>query len=207
MIDELDQAEKSFTKVKQLHRFASSEQKDLALYYTALIIYFKGDIEGATKSLSLLSLNPDTDIANDVLRKLFIINSNQEKIAALELFAKAELKEFQNNHKDALKFLKEVNLLASKSMLGEIALIKAAEIELKIANYQSTRNILNELNNHYSESKQIDKRIMILADSYYLEQNYGEALKFYTELITKYPDSIYLQEARKKIRIIRKDKI
>ena len=205
--EELEKAEKSYTKVKELHRFASAEQKDIAMYSAALIVYFKGDIEGATKAFGVLALNPDTDIANDVLRKLFIINSNKEKVAALEKFAKAELKDFQNNYKEALSLLKEVSELASKSMLGEVALIKAAEIELKAGNFQSSRDYLKELNNNYSESKQIDKRLMLLADSYYNEQNFGEALKFYTELITKYPDSIYLQDARKKIRIIRKDNI
>lgn len=207
VMDNLEKAELSFTKVKEFHRFANAEQKDQALYQSALIAYYIGDIEKSTNAFQLLSLNPDADISNDVLNKLFIINSNLEKVAALELYAKSELKQFQGKSKEALELLKEVSRLAEKSMLGELALIKSAEIQLKLGDFSSCRVYLSEFYNTYPESKQNDRRIMLTADSYYEEKNFGEALKFYTELITKYPDSIYLQEARTRIRIIRKDHI
>ncbi|MDT3740562.1 MAG: tetratricopeptide repeat protein [Candidatus Kapabacteria bacterium] len=205
--DELDKAEKCFTKVKELHRFATPEQKDKALYSSALLTYFKGDIENAKKTFGILALNPDSDIANDVMRKLFIINASEEKIAALELFAKAEFKDYQGNDKEALEMLDEVSRLADKSMLGEVSLMKSAEIKFNSGNYKSCRDYLTKLNNQYPDSKENDKRLMLTAESFYYEDNTGEALKYYTELITKYSESIYLQDARKKIRIIRKDKI
>lgn len=205
--DNLDKAEQAFNKVKEMHRFASPSQKDIAMYQSALITYFKGEIDKSKNAFELLSLNPDTDIANDALRKLFIINSNIEKVAGLEIFAKSELKAHQGNFKESLELLNEVIRLGEKSMLGEIALFKAAEIELNSSNYSKSRQYLDKLSTQYPESKQSDKRIMLIADSFFSEENFSDALKYYTELITKHPDSIYLQDARKKIRIIRKDKI
>ncbi|MFA7626087.1 MAG: tetratricopeptide repeat protein [Candidatus Kapaibacterium sp.] len=205
--NELDKAEMSFNKVRELHRFATAQQKDRAMYMSALLVYFSGEIEKAVQSFEILALNPDTDIANDILNKLFIINSDKEKIAAQRLYAQAELKEFQGRSDEALKHLYECAELAEGSPLGENALFKSAEICFKTAQYIECRKLISNLNEKYPESKLMDRRVMLLADSYYNEANFGEALKFYTELITKYPESIFLQEARKKIRIIRKDNI
>jgi len=204
---ELDKADICFNKVKDLSRFATPEQKDKALYHSALTTYFRGDIENVKKMFAVLALNPNTDIANDVLKKMYLINSNEEKVAALEIFAKAEFNEFRENYEIALELFKEVSELADKSSLGETALMNSAEIEFKLNNFISCRKFLNQLNNNYPDSKNIDYRISLIAESFYAENNMAEALKYYTELITKYPESIYLQEARKKIRIIRKDNI
>ncbi|MBX3044797.1 MAG: tetratricopeptide repeat protein [Candidatus Kapabacteria bacterium] len=205
--DNLKDADEAFNKVKNLHRYATSEQKDFALYHNALITYFNGDIENAVKAFNILAVNSDSDIANDVLRKLFIINSNEQLVAGLELFAKAELREYQSKLDEAVKIFTQVSETASSSMLGETALTKIAEIHFKSSDYKQCLETITKLNIQYPDSKQADKRIMLTADSYYGEGNFGEALKFYTELITKYPESIYLQDARKKIRIIRKDNI
>lgn len=204
---DLEKAEESFAKIQQLNRFASAEQKDIALYNTALLKYFKGEIEKAKAAFSELSNNPNSDIANDVIRKIYIISSNEEKVAALDLYAKAEYKEFQKKPDEAVKLLKEAARLSGNSMLGEMALLKAAEIEFDRGNYSSSREFITELNKIFPESKNIDQRIMLTAETFYYENNMSDALKYYTELITKYPASIHIQEARKKIRIIRKDKI
>jgi tetratricopeptide (TPR) repeat protein len=207
MNDDLENAENSFAKFDTALRFSNADQKDQIMYYKALLLYFKGDIKNAQKAFEVLVLNPDTDIANDVMKKLYNITSNEQYIAALELFAKAELREFQKNPKEALEILKEVIKLADKTPLGETATYKAAEIEFNNAEYLECRKYLTSISQKYPESKNNDKYIFLTAESYYSEDNSGEALKFYTELITKYPESIYLQESRKKIRIIRKDKI
>ncbi len=205
--DELEDAEKSFNKVNELIRFASPEQKDKVKYHQALIIYFSGNIEKSKTVFESLSLNPDTDIANDVLQKLFLIKSGEQYVAALQLYAKAEFREYQKNYSEAIKILDEVSSLAESTPLSEQALQKAAEIEYRTGKYSSSREFLIKLSQKFPASRQADKYTMMTADSYFAEENNGEALKFYTELITKYPESIYLQEARKKIRIIRKDKI
>ena len=203
----MDLARTSFAKLDELFRFASIEQKDQFMYFKAMILYYKGEIEAAQKSFSALALNPDTDIANDVLKKLFIIKENEQYVAALQIFAKAELREYQKRSKESLELYNEAIELAGKTQLSELSLYKSAFLEFNNKNYQNCRNFISKLSQGYPDSKENDKYVYLTAESYYYEENHPVALKYYTELITKYPSSIYIQDSRKKIRIIREDKI
>ena len=49
----------------------------------------------------------------------------------------------------------------------------------------------------------MDLALLSLANSFYLEGNNDEALRYYTEILNKFPRSIYLTEVRDKIRKIR----
>jgi tetratricopeptide (TPR) repeat protein len=205
--NEVTEAKKYFTKVIENSRSAKSNEKDIAMYNLALTDYFLGNFDDAKQQFKIISLNPESDAANDALSKISFLEDNSTFVDPLKNFATADYKLFQKKEMDAYDLYIQVSESAKSSSLGETALLNAEEIKFNNNDYLTCRTIINRILIEYPNTINYDKLLMKIADSYYLESNYGEALKFYTEVLSKYPNSIYLDEARKKIREIRKDKI
>jgi tetratricopeptide (TPR) repeat protein len=207
MKNEITDSKHYFNKVIENSRYAKTNDKDLAIYNLALIDYFLGNFDDAKRQFKVISLNSESDAANDALDKLSFLDENANFIEPLKNFATAEYKLFQKKNKEAFEIYIQAAESAKASSLGETALINAAEIKFNIREYSDCINMINRIFTEYPNTINYDKLLMETANSYYMESNFGEALKFYTEVLAKYPNSIYLDDARKKIREIRKDKI
>jgi outer membrane protein assembly factor BamD (BamD/ComL family) len=207
MKNNIPESKKYYTKVIENSRMAKASEKDIAIYNLALTDYFLGNFDDAKRQFKVISLNPDSDAANDALDKLSFLEDNSTFVEPLKNFASAEYKLYQKNDKEAYELFIQVAESAKSSPLGETALINAEEIKFKNSDFSKCRDIITRIFTEYPNTINYDKLLMQIAYSYYMENNFGEALKFYTEVLAKYPNSIYLDEARKKIREIRKDKI
>ena len=207
MKNEITDSKIYFNKVIENSRYAKANEKDIAIYNLALIDYYLGNFDDAKRQFKVISLNPESDAANDALEKLSFLEENSTFVDPLKNFASSEYQLYQKKDKEAYDLFLQVAETAKSSSLGETALINAEEINFKNHYYSKCRDIINRIFSEYPNTINYDKLLMQVADSYFMESNFGEALKFYTEVLSKYPNSIYLDEARKKIREIRKDKI
>ncbi|HRP01746.1 MAG TPA: tetratricopeptide repeat protein [Candidatus Kapabacteria bacterium] len=202
-----DKAITIFKEVLNNKRIVSPNQTDEAEYNLALCEYYTGSIEEAKKNFKVISKDTESNSSNDALTILTFLEENKTFVEPLNTYIAAEYKKYQRKYNDAFDLYLETESKAENSSLGELALFNAAMIKFENKDYSKFRDIINNLLTKYPNSLRGDEIIYYLAGSFYNEKNEAEALKNYTELLTKYPNSIYLNDARKKIRILRKEKL
>jgi outer membrane protein assembly factor BamD (BamD/ComL family) len=82
-----------------------------------------------------------------------------------------------------------------------------AGIQFRENQYDLSRRSAQKLLTDFPESIYADRMTKLIADTYFEEKNIPEAIRFYTEILVKYPGSIYLHEARARIRLLRQENI
>ncbi|PLX05364.1 MAG: hypothetical protein C0594_07680 [Marinilabiliales bacterium] len=176
----------------------------------AKLAYFTGDFQWAQAQLDVLKASTSKRIANDAFQLSQLINDNtalDTSLTAMKMFANADLLIFQNKDSLALQtFDSIINDFKGHSLIDDI-LFRKATIAKRNGKY----------NNAVSYYKQImDMHSDILADdaTFYLAllyekqlNNKDKAMELYRDLLTGFPGSIYVVDARKKYRILRGDNI
>lgn len=203
MENKMEDAGQAFAQVINKYKRNAPLEVDRASYLLAQIQYFSGNIDSSFTLFTNVSENTGSDIANDALNKIILIDQNKQFTEGLKLFAQAEYKEWQKDTVQALKLYQDVTAIASGSDLAEQSVIRQAKIEFQSSDYTQVRKILSEFLAKYPDTIYGDIAHLLIGDSYLSENNTDDAVKYYTQLIVKYPRSIYLQEAREKIRKIR----
>lgn len=207
MSGESSRAKSTFQSVMNNNRIANASQIDEANFNIALCDYYSGNIEEAKNRFLLISKNSESNSANDALIILNFLEENKTFVEPINTFIEAEYKKFQNNLDKAFNLYVNTSESADNSPLGELSLYEAAMIKFKMREFSSFREIINNIIKKYPNTLRMDEYIYYLGESFFLEKNEAEALRYFTELLAKYPNSIFLNEARKKIRILRKEKV
>lgn len=206
MRDDIENATKTLEQISK-SRFSDNKAKDYANLIFADIEYYKGNIEKAKELYKSLTMNPDSDIANDAIRKYAFIVENENFINPIQIFSKAEYAELRKDYKKALEHYSEVSVISSSDNLAELALLRMAGIQFRENQYDLSRKNAQKLLTDFPESIYADRMTKLIADTYFEEKNIPEAIRFYTEILVKYPGSIYLHEARARIRLLRQENI
>ncbi|MCO5251627.1 MAG: tetratricopeptide repeat protein [Candidatus Kapabacteria bacterium] len=204
--DDTENASKTIEQILK-SRYSDPKAKDHANLLAAMIEYFSGDIPKAKELYRTLTLNPNSDIANLAIQKFAFISENENFINPLMLFAKAEFEEYKRNYDKAVEIYMEVSANSSSDNLIELSYIRVSEIYYSDGKYDLSRKAALKLMTEFPESIYMDRMTKMIADTYYAEKNKAEALRYYTEILVKYPGSIYLHEARTRIRELREEKI
>ncbi len=204
--NEIDRARETFSTV--VSRYGSIVgPRDEALFHLARLAYYDGQIDSAKEQFGRLAANTNNDIANDALTMIALLedNKDEEVQPALKEYAKAELKEIQQNYDEAVDLFGKAAAAAPAAPLAERSYFRMGKIELDRRNYNSARAHLTNLISKYPTTIYGDRATMYIGDSYAAEKNTEEAMKTYTKLLEKYPRSTLLSEARLKIRKLRGD--
>lgn len=206
MRDDIENATKTLEQISK-SRFSDAKAKDHANLIFADIEYYRGNIEKSKELYKALTLNPNSDIANDAIRKFAFISENENFINPIQIFSRAEYAEFRKDYKKALELYNEVSIVSSGDNLVELALLRIAGIQFRENNYDLSRKSAQKLLNDFPESIYADRMTKIIADTYFEEKNVPEAIRYYTEILVKFPGSIFLHEARARIRQLRQENI
>ncbi|MGA2298246.1 MAG: tetratricopeptide repeat protein [FCB group bacterium] len=199
MQDKLDEAYKIYDNVVKTYSRYAAQEAEKATYKMAEIEYFRGNIDSSMTLFTKISVNTSSDVANDALNKILLIEQNKQYTKALPIYAKAELRELQGKPDEANDLFKQVSETTEGTDIAERSIINSAKIFFKKSDYINAMKLLQSLLEKNPETIYGDKICLFIGDIYTAEKNIDSALKIYTELITKYPRSIYLQEAREKI--------
>lgn len=182
-----------------------------AKFRNARLSYYLGEFEWAKGQLSVLKAATSQLISNDALALGLLIsdNTNEDTTTdALLLYAHADLLSFQN--KDSLAFLALDSLLKlfpNNSLTDEVW-YKKAQILKKEGKFNAAVPFLQDIIDKYPEDILADDALFQLA--VINEDNLNDKDKakvLYEQLITKYPGSLYVVDARKRFRILRGDKV
>jgi tetratricopeptide (TPR) repeat protein len=203
--NDLEKAGESFKNVVKNHANRFPANADRAAYHLAELEYFRGNLDSAQTLFAQVSVRTGSDVANDALSKMVMIDGNKNFNNALKTFAEAELLETQEKWDNAVESFLKVTEQAPQAEIAEKSLLKAAEIRVLKAEFSEARKHLDTMLVRYPESIYADQALLLLGDCYVAEGRKDDALFTYTDLLTRFKNSIYLQEARDKIRRLRGD--
>lgn len=188
--------------------------KDEPLGYTAKLksaklSYFKGEFELAQSHLDILKLATSREIANDALDLSILIKNNtvfDTTDVVMQSYANVELMIFQNQKREAIQAMDSM-LVAYEghSITDEVLLLKAQTLR-ELGDFQEAMSALKIINEKYYYDILGDDALFLTG--VILEENLNqpeEAMKAYTDLLTKFKGSIYVAEARSRFRELRGD--
>lgn len=182
-----------------------------ARYRNAKLSYYTGDFSWAQGQLDVLKASTSELIANDALNLSVLITENNppadSNTTPLLMFARADLLEFQNKDQDALTTLDSIETEFPKHPLMDDILMVRARIAYKKHDFSEAALQLQKIVTKYGDDVLADDAIYNLAminEDFF--NNKDEAKRLYEELILKYPGSTFVNEARKRFRLLRGDK-
>jgi ElaB/YqjD/DUF883 family membrane-anchored ribosome-binding protein len=180
-----------------------------AKFKNAKLSFYNGDFSWAKAQLDVLKASTSQLIANDALDLSLLLQDNlafDTTGNALKMYAKADLLQFKNQLDESLTLLDSINIAFPNNDLADDILQSKSKIYIKKSDYQKTSDVLKELIEKYSFSIWTDDALFTLAT---LEEDKlndkANAQKHYEKLMTDFPGSLFVIEARKRFRNLRGD--
>ncbi len=179
------------------------EKNDLAKYRLAEIDYFLGYIDTAKFQFNEISKNINSNLCNDAMYKMIIIQAARKDSIGMSMFSKAEMLKFQRDFDNSIKLFREIKDRKQDYDLNEFATFELIKSYYDLEKYSETILLCEELQTKYPDSNNGDLALYYKANSYMKLSQKEIAIELYTDFLTKYPVSIYLQDVRNKIRKLR----
>jgi len=180
-----------------------------AKFKNAKLSFYIGEFEWAKAQLDVLKAATSKLIANDALRLSVLISDNlgtDSLNVELQMFANADMLLFRNQDETALATLGSIFELTSYHPIFDEVLYKKAEIKIKQSKFDEAIELLNQIVSDYAYDIVADDALYLMAGIYdYKFNNEDKALEYYQKLLTDYPASLYVVDARKRFRFIRGD--
>jgi len=204
--DDFNTAEKNLiTIIENIH--SPEDQKNLARFELAKIIFYKGDFLSAKSLLNEVLNNMKDNIANDAIDLSLLLNTNMNDSSNLLIYANAEKFVAQEKFEEASTLFKEIASNKQAFMLQNRAVMRLAEMKLALNNPDEAITILLEISSEKEKNIYADKSLYLLGRIY----KYGlkddiKAVEMFESLLANFPNSLYLDEAREEIIKIR-DKV
>ncbi|WP_082161778.1 tetratricopeptide repeat protein [Rufibacter radiotolerans] len=177
----------------------------------ARLSYYKGDFELAQSHLDILKLATSREIANDALDLSLLIIDNtgmDTSAAALKEYAAIDFLVFQHKYPEALTALdKLLTKYPGHSLTDEIYFQKA-ELLQQMGKFDEAAKNLQLIIDNPKYDILSDDALFLLAKLN--EENLKQpqkAQEFYGKLLEKHPGSVFVAEARKRLRKLRGDKV
>ncbi|WP_185096834.1 tetratricopeptide repeat protein [Roseivirga seohaensis] len=176
---------------------------------SAKLSYFKGEFELAQSHLDILKLATSREIANDALNLSILIKNNtvfDSTDVVMQEYANIELQLFQNQKNEAIVALNQmIEKYPKHSIIDEVYFLMA-KTERELGHFDKALAALGVINQtHYFEILGDDALFLtgvILEDDL---KDKEKAMDVYLQLLEKYKGSIFVSEARKRLRELRGD--
>ncbi|NTU70168.1 tetratricopeptide repeat protein, partial [bacterium] len=181
----------------------------MAKFKNAELSYYIGEFEWAKAQLDVLKASTSKLIANDAMALSLLISDNidpDSTYEGLRMYSKADLYVFRNKTDSAIIMLDSLLQKFSYHPLNDEVYFKKAEIYAQKGLYDSAVVYYQKVFTDYSYDILADDATFKLAVMY--EEVYKDskkAMDLYDKLMTNYPGSTYVVEARKRYRALRGD--
>jgi len=181
----------------------------MAKLKSAKLSYFKGDFELAQSNLDILKLATSREIANDALDLSILIKNNtvfDSTDVVMQEYANIELMLFQNQKEQALNAMDSMLMKYNYHSIVDEVLYLQAQTELELGHIEKALMSLDKIKEaHYFEILG-DDALFLMGTIY--QDSLGDnetAMGLFNDLLTKFPGSIYVAEARTRFRKLRGD--
>jgi tetratricopeptide (TPR) repeat protein len=201
---DLAQARVEYQKLLQR---APGQYREQALFHLAELDYFEGNLDTAVTKLQGITTNANTDLANDGLQLLYFVQENKTTApAALAAFAKADLLKRERKYAEALARFEDVLKQNPTALLADDGMMKIGELQLLLNHDQEALGVFRKIVDDMPTSILRDCAQMRIGEIYENRlKDRAKAIDAYEQVLIHYPRSLYLEEARKKIRLLRGD--
>jgi tetratricopeptide (TPR) repeat protein len=180
-----------------------------AKFRNAKLSYYASDFKWAKTQCDVLKGATTKTIANDALDLSLIITDAigvDTNDVPLSMFASAELLILQHQYDRALGRLDSINSVFSEHTLGDDIFYKKADIFKRTNRYAEAAKMYENILEFYPNELYGDDALFKEAELYERFLNDKEKAKqLYQDVLTKYPGSIYVVDARKRYRDLRGD--
>jgi len=175
-------------------------QMNIANYNLAKIKSYQNDFEKAKSYLSDILTNLKDNSANDALEYSLILNTSMNDSSNIILFTEAEFLTDQKKFGEAAEKYKLISQNPQAFVLHSIATLRYAEMMIALNNYTEAVSVMESISADGSKDIYADKALYLLGKVYQfgLEDSLN-AEKFYQQLLIKFPDSIYTDDAREQL--------
>ncbi|MEI6062175.1 MAG: tetratricopeptide repeat protein [Bacteroidota bacterium] len=182
-----------------------------AKFRNAKLSFYIGEFDWAKGQLDILKAATSKLIANDALELSLLISDNIEEDSItipLAMYAKADLLEFRNRDNDALAVLDSVIAAYPSHSIIDNVLFKKAEISAKNGKFEEAATYYASIIEKYPFDLLADDAMFNLAGLYENQlNNKSKAMELYEKILTQYPGSLYVVDARKHFRALRNDPV
>lgn len=191
--------------------FENQQIGNEAKYRSARLSFYQGNFTYAKSQADVLKASTAQLIANDAMNLSLLLSDHLETsqdTLALRMFAAAELLNFKNLPSQALSKLDSITIAYPGNTLADDILMARARIYIKSSEYSKAALLLNELITHPQKNIWTDDALFMLAGLYEDQLQQPEQAKaMYQRLITDFPGSMFIAEARRHFRKLRGDNI
>ena len=182
-----------------------------ARYRNARLSFFNGDFEWAQAQYDILKSATSKLISNDAIDQSVFITDNlglDTTMVPLQLFAKAELLNFQNKYDEAFMKLDSILILFPKhGLTDDIAYVKAKTL-IKQKKYTEAVPLFEMIVKDFNEDIRADNALFELAELYdYQLDDDAKAAELYKKLYLEFSNSTLAVEARKRSRAMESEQI
>jgi tetratricopeptide (TPR) repeat protein len=203
---------------REYHRLLRSTQtteeyRDHAQFRLAEMAFFEGEFDAALDSLRILVQKSQSSYANDaILLQSFILENREPLIRgvrsddALNLYARSMHQRRQQRYSESIATLEHIVHEYPRALLLDDALISAGDMYFSMRRFEDAIKMYARVRELDDKSILRDRALMRIAEVYqYGLANVAKAIETYEELLIAYPRSLFVTEARKRIRLLRGD--
>jgi tetratricopeptide (TPR) repeat protein len=169
--------------------------------------YYLGNFSWAKAQLDVLKASTSKLTANDAMELSLLIGNNLNLDTTdipLTMFAKADLRFFQNRDEEAMVILDGLAEVYPYHTLVDDILFRKSKIEIEQQNFSKAAEYLEHIVSDFSYELLADNALYLLAEIY--NYNLGEKEKardLYKDMLTQFPGSVFIDESREKYRELR----
>ena len=207
MRGDLDDARIRFSRIEE--RLRTGELAEQARYRLAQLHFFAGEFDAAQTIVDVIDVNTSTDVANDAieLKVLLMENRGPDSLnAPLAAYARAALYSEQRRPLVALDTLEAALARYPQHALADDIRYLRAEVLRRLGRSAEARDAFAELPMIHPQSYLADRALFAAAEIEEVELSDDDsAIELYTRLLTEYPGSLLVSQARVRIRALRGD--
>jgi tetratricopeptide (TPR) repeat protein len=188
---------------------APDQYRDRVLYHLAELDYFEARFDSAGAMLQHISSNVSNDLTNDALQLLYFMQEHRAAgLGALTDFAHADLLVRQRKYSEALVRFQSIIAQFPLTPLVDDGMMRIGELQLLLNHVDEALLVFGKVVHDVPTSILRDHAQMRIAEVYETRlKDKQKALVAYEQLLTEFPSSLFVEEARKRIRILRGDSI
>ena len=193
----------------RLNKISLVIYQDQAAFKLAELDYFETKFDSALSMLKRFNTNLNTDLTNDALQlQYFIQENNTSTPQALIEFAKADLLMRQRKYSESLVQFQDIVKHYSTALLLDDAMMKIGELHVLLKRPHDAITAFNFIADSIQLSILKDRAQFRIAEIYQsVLSNKAQAIQAYEKLLAQFPNSLYTEESRKRIRLLRGDNL
>jgi len=199
----LDGAELYFSKlIEKTHN--NNQLHNLAKFKLARVNLFKQNFDEANNQLAAILHNLKDDSANDAIELSLVLNTTMNDSSNLVQFAEAEFLAEQKKFSEAANKYSLIYQNPQALVLHSLTKLRHAEMMLAEDNFDEAIKLFENIAEEEEKNIYADKALYLLGKTYHSGLgNREKALEIYEKLLIEFPNSLYIDEARNEILLIR----